>query len=168
MKTLLSTGSLEQRTWAAVSTPSQLHAKATSWLPRASLVSPVHTLYTSCRVGILACLHCVWFVALSDMLSASKHSVKQIAAAVLCVAFWADSRDLKCPADAACVLCGCCVTNIVCTAEYVRHPMYCGLCFLTFGLCAITGSQARLALSVAFWVLLNYKASCKQMHGFSR
>lgn len=37
--------------------------------------------------------------------------------------------------------------------------MYCGLSFLTFGLCAITGSQARLALSVAFWILLNYKAS---------
>ena len=37
--------------------------------------------------------------------------------------------------------------------------MYCGLCLLTFGLCAITGSQARLALSVAFWVLLNHKAS---------
>lgn len=37
--------------------------------------------------------------------------------------------------------------------------MYCGLSFLTFGLCAITGSQARLALSVAFWTLLNYKAS---------
>ena len=37
--------------------------------------------------------------------------------------------------------------------------MYCGLSFLTFGLCAITGSQARLALSAAFWILLNYKAS---------
>lgn len=41
---------------------------------------------------------------------------------------------------------------------YVRHPMYCGLCCLSFGLCAITGSQARLALSVAFWILLNHKA----------
>ena len=40
--------------------------------------------------------------------------------------------------------------------------MYCGLSFLTFGLCAITGSQARLALSVAFWILLNYKASLTQ------
>lgn len=37
--------------------------------------------------------------------------------------------------------------------------MYSGLIALTFGLCAITGSQARLALSVAFWLLLNHKVS---------
>ncbi len=42
-------------------------------------------------------------------------------------------------------------------AGYVRHPIYCGLCFLTFGLCAITGSQARLALSVACWILLHHQ-----------
>ncbi|KAL3145985.1 hypothetical protein ABBQ38_015345 [Trebouxia sp. C0009 RCD-2024] len=46
--------------------------------------------------------------------------------------------------------------------RYVRHPMYCGLCFLSFGLCAITGSQARLALSVAFWILLNHKANVEE------
>ena len=44
-------------------------------------------------------------------------------------------------------------------AGYVRHPVYCGLCALTFGLCAITGSQARLALSIGFWFLMNHKAS---------
>ena len=42
-------------------------------------------------------------------------------------------------------------------AGYVRHPIYCGLGFLTFGLCAITGSQARLALSVACWILLHHQ-----------
>lgn len=46
--------------------------------------------------------------------------------------------------------------------RYVRHPIYCGLCFLSFGLCAVTGSQARLALSVAFWILLNYKANVEE------
>lgn len=46
--------------------------------------------------------------------------------------------------------------------RYVRHPMYCGLCALTFGLCAITGSQARLALSVGFWLLMNHKADLEE------
>lgn len=46
--------------------------------------------------------------------------------------------------------------------RYVRHPIYCGLGFLTFGLCAITGSQARLALSVACWILLHHQATVEE------
>lgn len=46
--------------------------------------------------------------------------------------------------------------------KYVRHPIYCGLGFLSFGLCAITGSQARLALSVTLWIVLNHMANVEE------
>jgi len=78
------------------------------------------------------------------------------------------SKSLSISSFAYCIQDCCCSTELIdcseqhsykldLTAGYVRHPMYCGLCFLSFGLCAITGSQARLALSVAFWILLNHK-----------
>jgi protein-S-isoprenylcysteine O-methyltransferase Ste14 len=46
--------------------------------------------------------------------------------------------------------------------HYVRHPMYCGLLLAGFGFSILTGSEARLVLSAALFLVLNRKATVEE------
>lgn len=49
---------------------------------------------------------------------------------------------------------------------YVRHPMYGGLLLATFGLAAVTQSEARLALGGLLWWVLEQKVrACSECWG---